>query len=130
MAMSHQGGGGGGGGGGLQDRLKEQVSASVREALERTTSILSNIHRVQSYLDILRTITTPTPTPSGGGGGGGSNDQGLRNAMMQVLWGDYVCEDQTSSFIFEVISLHHSFLKSFRTSSFIFEVILDFIIHF
>ena len=89
MAMSHQGGGGGGGGG-LQDRLKEQVSASVREALERTTSILSNIHRVQSYLDILRTMTTPAPPPSGGGssgGGNGSNEQGLRNAMMQVFGG-------------------------------------------
>ncbi len=58
----------------LQDRLKEQVSVSVKEALERTTIILSNLHRVHSYLDILRSMATP----SGGCG------QGIKSAMNQV----------------------------------------------
>ena len=66
----------------LQDRLKEQVAVSVKDALERTTAILSNLHRVQSYLDILQTMST---SPSGGAQGG------LKNAMLQVnsvcVWG-------------------------------------------
>lgn len=56
----------------LQERLKEQVSVSVKEALEKTSSILSNLHRVQSYLYVLNTV----PSVPG--------NQGLKNALQQV----------------------------------------------
>ena len=56
----------------VQERLKEQVSVSVKEALEKTTGILSNLHRVQSYLYVLHTVAT---TPA---------SEGLSNALQQV----------------------------------------------
>lgn len=44
----------------LQDKLQEQVTASVREALDKSTSILSNLHRLSSYLDVMSSmLTTP-----------------------------------------------------------------------
>ena len=67
-------GGVSGGGEVLQERLKEQVNVSVRESLAKTTTILSNLHRVQSYLDLLCTLTT---SPGGA--------QGFKNAMLQVI---------------------------------------------
>ena len=56
----------------LQDRLKEQVSVSVKEALERTTTILSNLHRVHSYLDIICNVSSPR------------DGHGVKNALDQV----------------------------------------------
>ena len=55
-----------------QERLKEQVSVSVKEALEKTTDILSNLHRVQSYLYVLRTVSSA------------SGAEGFKNALQQV----------------------------------------------
>lgn len=40
----------------LQDKLQEQVSSSVREALDKSTAILSNLHRLSSYLDVMNTM--------------------------------------------------------------------------
>lgn len=40
----------------LTERLKEQVSASIQDALSKATSVLSNLHRVQSYLDVLQSL--------------------------------------------------------------------------
>lgn len=40
----------------LTERLKEQVSASIQDALSKATSVLSNLHRVQSYLDVLASL--------------------------------------------------------------------------
>lgn len=80
----------------LQDRLKEQVAVSVKDALERTTTILSNLHRVQSYLDILQTMSSPSGGPQGGlksamlqVNSGGS--RGLKNTMLQVNSGGQKC---------------------------------------
>lgn len=56
----------------VQERLKEQVGVSVKEALEKTTGILSNLHRVQSYLYVVNTVSSAPGT------------QGLRNALQQV----------------------------------------------
>ena len=49
-----------------------QVSSSVKESVDRTTSILSNLHRVHSYLDILSNMSSPRAT------------YGLKNALDQV----------------------------------------------
>ena len=38
---------------GLHDKLREQVAASVKEALNKSTAILSNLHRLSSYLDVM-----------------------------------------------------------------------------
>lgn len=40
----------------LTERLKDQVSASIQDALLKATSVLSNLHRVQSYLDVLANL--------------------------------------------------------------------------
>lgn len=40
----------------LQDKLQEQVASSVREALDKSTSILSNLHRLSSYLDVMSSM--------------------------------------------------------------------------
>ena len=38
---------------GLHEKLREQVAASVKEALNKSTTILSNLHRLSSYLDVM-----------------------------------------------------------------------------
>jgi uncharacterized Zn-finger protein len=40
----------------LHDKLQEQVTTSVRDALEKSTSILSNLHRLSSYLDVMNAM--------------------------------------------------------------------------
>ncbi len=40
----------------LTERLKDQVSASIQDSLIKATSVLSNLHRVQSYLDVLANL--------------------------------------------------------------------------
>ena len=40
----------------LQDKLKEQISVSIAESLDKATSVLSSLHRVQSYLDVLKSL--------------------------------------------------------------------------
>ena len=40
----------------LQEKLQGQVAASVREALDKSTTILSNLHRLSSYLDVMSTM--------------------------------------------------------------------------
>lgn len=42
----------------LQERLKDQVSVSIKEALDRANAVLTNLHRVQSYLDVIRILST------------------------------------------------------------------------
>jgi len=49
-----------------------QVSSSVKESVDRTTSILSNLHRVHSYLDILSNMNSPRAS------------YGIKNALDQV----------------------------------------------
>ena len=41
----------------LHDHLKEQVSSSIKDALEKATSVLSNLHRVQSFLHLIQTLS-------------------------------------------------------------------------
>ena len=43
----------------VQERLKDQVSVSIKEALDRANTVLTNLHRVQSYLDVIRILSTP-----------------------------------------------------------------------
>ena len=42
----------------LQERLKDQVSVSIKEALDKANTVLTNLHRVQSYLDVIRILST------------------------------------------------------------------------
>lgn len=42
--------------GSLQDKLQDQVASSVREALDKSTAILSNLHRLSSYLDVMNSM--------------------------------------------------------------------------
>ena len=59
----------------LQDRLKDQVAVSIKESLCKATTVLSSLHRVHSYLDVLRSL----PSLHSGGGG-----EGLKSALEQV----------------------------------------------
>lgn len=43
----------------LQERLKDQVSVSIKESLDKANTVLTNLHRVQSYLDVIRILSTP-----------------------------------------------------------------------
>lgn len=56
--------------GGLHEKLRDQVASSVRDALQKSTTILSNLHRLSSYLDVMNTL------PSSG--------ERLKNALDQV----------------------------------------------
>ena len=49
-----------------------QVISSVKESVDRTTSVLSNLHRVHSYLDILSNMSSNRAS------------YGLKNALDQV----------------------------------------------
>ncbi len=40
----------------LTDRLKDQVTDSVQDALVKATSVLSNLHRVKSYMEVLANL--------------------------------------------------------------------------
>lgn len=59
----------------LHERLKDQIAISIKESLDKATSVLSSLHRVHSYLDVLKTM------PSFRSGTGG---EGLKNALEQV----------------------------------------------
>lgn len=51
----------------LQDKLQE--------ALDKATRVLSNLHRVQSYLEIIKTVSPNTRAPS---------DEVVKNALEQM----------------------------------------------
>ena len=55
---------------GLHEKLREQVASSVHDALQKSTTILSNLHRLASYLDVMNSL------PSSG--------ERLKNALDQV----------------------------------------------
>ena len=61
----------------LQDKLKDQVSLSIKESLEKATAILSNLYRVHSYLEVLKELN-----PSHSGTAPGS--EGVKNALEQI----------------------------------------------
>ena len=42
---------------GLHDKLRDQVASSVKEALTKSTAILSNLHRLSSYLDVMSAMS-------------------------------------------------------------------------
>jgi hypothetical protein len=59
----------------LHNKLKDQISISIKESLDKATSVLSSLHRVHSYLDVLKTMSS---FQSGNGG------EGLKGALEQV----------------------------------------------
>lgn len=59
----------------LQDKLKDQVAMSIKEALDKATTVLSSLHRVQSYLDVIKTITPSRPA---------AHTEGIRGTLNQV----------------------------------------------
>ena len=58
----------------LHEKLKDQVALSIKESLEKATSVLSNLHRLQSYLDVIKTVS---PSRSHG-------NEGVKSALEQV----------------------------------------------
>lgn len=60
----------------LHDKLKDQIAVSIKDSLTKATTVLSSLHRVHSYMDVLQTM----PSRFGSGGGG----EGIRNALEQV----------------------------------------------
>ena len=42
----------------LQEKLQGQVASSVKEALEKSTTILSNLHHLSTYLDVISKMTS------------------------------------------------------------------------
>ena len=60
----------------LNEKLKDQVAVSIKDSLNKATSILSNLHRVQSYLDVVKTMPTSRA--------GGHSSEGIKNALEQI----------------------------------------------
>ena len=59
---------------GQQDtKFKGQVSASIRDSIDKATGVLSQLHRIQSYLDVLRSISP-----------GRAGDDGIKSALEQI----------------------------------------------
>ena len=56
----------------LHDKLREQITISITESLSKATAVLSSLHRVHSYLDVLKSL------PSLG------SDEGVKGALDQV----------------------------------------------
>lgn len=44
----------------LQEKLRDQIATSVKEALDKSTTILSNLHRLSSYLEVMNTVAAST----------------------------------------------------------------------
>lgn len=67
----------------LHERLREQVSLSIRESLEKATTVLSNLHRVQSYFDVIIRNIAPS-RGAATGGGAHHTPEGIKNALEQI----------------------------------------------
>ncbi len=63
----------------LHEKLKDQVAVSIKESLEKATTVLSGLHRLQSYLDVFKSMA-----PSRGIAGGQHGSEGLRSALEQI----------------------------------------------
>lgn len=59
----------------LHDRLKDQITISIKESLDKATMVLSSLHRVHSYLDVLKSMPSFRS---------GSGSEGLKGALEQV----------------------------------------------
>ena len=60
----------------LHEKLKAQIGVSIKDSLTKATTVLSSLHRVHSYMDVLQSM----PSFQTGGGGG----EGIRSALEQV----------------------------------------------
>eukprot|EP00731_Ephydatia_muelleri_P021415 Em0014g6a len=59
----------------IHEKLKGQVTLSIKEALDKATGVLSNLHRVQSYLDVIKTMTSSRTV---------AHPEGIHSALDQV----------------------------------------------
>lgn len=59
----------------VQDKLKDQITISIKDSLDKATTVLSNLHRVHSYLDVLKTMPSFRT---------GTGSEGLKGALEQV----------------------------------------------
>lgn len=82
----------------LQDKLQVQVASSMREALDKSTSILSNLHRLSSYLDVMSSML--------------SAPERLKNALHQI---QTIRSDSAS--LLQTIYLGEIGLQSLQTAS-------------
>ena len=57
----------------LQDKLRDQISVSIKDSLSKATAVLSSLHRVHSYLEVLKSV----PSLTGCG-------EGVKGALEQV----------------------------------------------
>ncbi len=63
----------------LHEKLKDQVAVSIKDSLEKATTVLSSLHHLQSYLEVFKSMT-----PVRGITGGQHGSEGLRNALEQI----------------------------------------------
>lgn len=59
----------------VQDKLKDQITISIKDSLDKATTVLSSLHRVHSYLDVLKTMPSFRT---------GTGSEGLKGALEQV----------------------------------------------
>lgn len=59
----------------LQDKLKDQITISIKDSLDKATTVLSSLHRVHSYLDVLKSMPSFRT---------GTGSEGLKGALEQV----------------------------------------------
>lgn len=63
----------------LHDKLKDQVAISIKDSLGKATTVLSGLHRLQSYLEVFKSMTPPRSVA-----GGQHGFEGIRNALEQI----------------------------------------------
>ena len=59
----------------LHDKLRDQISVSIKESLSKATAVLSSLHRVHSYLDVLKSVSSLHVSRS---------EEGVKEALVQV----------------------------------------------
>ena len=75
-------------------KFKGHVSASIRDSIDKATGVLSQLHRVQSYLDVLRSLS---PARGGGAAAEGTKSaleliRGIRTDVAALLQTVYLTE--------------------------------------
>ena len=73
----------------IHDKLRDQISVSIEESLAKATAVLSGLHRVHSYLEVLKTLPT-----AGGEGAKGALEQvrDIRTETAALLQTIYLTE--------------------------------------
>lgn len=76
----------------LHEKLKEQVTVSIKESLDKAMTVLSSLHRVQSYLEVTRSLPARSAQSCEGVKSALGQVQVIRNDAATLLQTIYLTE--------------------------------------